>query len=107
MFPIAAIASRRRGSQGINIPTPRVNIIAVLILLISFAVGIGPMMATSIPLPLIGFVLLGAIVAQSPKVAKQWERAVVLFWMVHDSQKAALEVQDYSQAVSWAHCNYN
>jgi regulator of protease activity HflC (stomatin/prohibitin superfamily) len=26
----------------------------------------------------------------------------VLFWMVHDVQKAALEVQDYSQAVSWA-----
>jgi len=26
----------------------------------------------------------------------------VLFWMVHDSEKAALEVQDYTQAVSWA-----
>jgi regulator of protease activity HflC (stomatin/prohibitin superfamily) len=26
----------------------------------------------------------------------------VLFWMVHDVQKAALEVQDYEQAVSWA-----
>jgi regulator of protease activity HflC (stomatin/prohibitin superfamily) len=26
----------------------------------------------------------------------------VLFWMVHDVQKAALEVQDYFQAVSWA-----
>jgi regulator of protease activity HflC (stomatin/prohibitin superfamily) len=26
----------------------------------------------------------------------------VLFWMVHDAQKAALEVQDYPQALSWA-----
>jgi regulator of protease activity HflC (stomatin/prohibitin superfamily) len=26
----------------------------------------------------------------------------VLFWMVHDAEKAALEVQDYPQAVSWA-----
>jgi regulator of protease activity HflC (stomatin/prohibitin superfamily) len=26
----------------------------------------------------------------------------VLFWMVHDVEKAALEVQDYPQAVSWA-----
>ncbi|MEP6918640.1 MAG: slipin family protein [Acidobacteriota bacterium] len=26
----------------------------------------------------------------------------VLFWMVYDPQKAALEVQDYAQAVSWA-----
>src|SRR5204862_3402299 len=24
------------------------------------------------------------------------------FWMVHDAQRAALEVQDYEQAVSWA-----
>jgi hypothetical protein len=26
----------------------------------------------------------------------------VLFWMVYDPEKAALEVQDYTQAVSWA-----
>jgi regulator of protease activity HflC (stomatin/prohibitin superfamily) len=26
----------------------------------------------------------------------------VLFWMVYDPEKAALEVQDYAQAVSWA-----
>jgi regulator of protease activity HflC (stomatin/prohibitin superfamily) len=26
----------------------------------------------------------------------------VLFWMVHDVKKAALEVQEYAQAVSWA-----
>jgi hypothetical protein len=26
----------------------------------------------------------------------------VLFWMVYDAEKAALEVQDYARAVSWA-----
>jgi regulator of protease activity HflC (stomatin/prohibitin superfamily) len=26
----------------------------------------------------------------------------VLFWMVHDPERAALEVQDYQQAISWA-----
>jgi regulator of protease activity HflC (stomatin/prohibitin superfamily) len=101
--------------------------------------------------------LFGLAIAQAPKVARQWERAVVLrlgrftglrgpglfwivplfetvsswidqrvittsfaaeqtltadtvpvnvdavlFWMVHDPEKAALEVQDYAQAVSWA-----
>jgi hypothetical protein len=101
--------------------------------------------------------LLGLVVARSPRVAQQWERAVVLrlgrfvglrgpglfwvvpfvdevaswvdqrtvttsfaaeqtltrdtvpvnvdavlFWMVHDVERAALEVQDYGQAVSWA-----
>lgn len=157
MFPVAAVSSRRSRSQNIDIPTPRVNIVAVLILLASFVAGIATMAMTANPLPLIGFVLVGAILAQSPKVAKQWERAVVLrlgkfrglkgpglfwivpfidtislyidqrvvttsfaaeetltsdtvpvnvdavlFWMVHDSEKAALEVQDYAQAVSWA-----
>src|SRR3954465_4560999 len=101
--------------------------------------------------------VLGFIAAWSPKVAQQWERAVilrlgnytglrgpglfwivpgidqvsswidqrittpsfaaeetltsdtvpvnvdaVLFWMVYDPEKAALEVQDYRLAVSWA-----
>ena len=116
------------------------------------------MVATGNPLPLIAMVVVGLILMQSPRIAKQWERAVVLrlgtvhraararacsgscrsstrvsawidqrtittsfaaeqtltsdtvpvnvdavlFWMVHDVQKAALEVQDYAQAVSWA-----
>jgi regulator of protease activity HflC (stomatin/prohibitin superfamily) len=102
-------------------------------------------------------VLLGLFLAQSPKIARQWERAVVLrlgkyvglrgpglfwifpfvdsisawidqrvittafaaeetltsdtvpvnvdavlFWMVYDPEKAALEVQNYPAAVSWA-----
>ena len=106
--------------------------------------------------PIIG-TILGIIVMQSPQIAKQWERAIVLrlgryqglrgpglfwvipfvntipawvdqrtittsfaaeetltsdtvpvnvdavlFWMVYDAEKAALEVQDYVQAVSWA-----
>jgi regulator of protease activity HflC (stomatin/prohibitin superfamily) len=101
--------------------------------------------------------LVGAILSLSPKIAQQWERAVVmrlgryvglrgpgpfwiipfvdsvgswvdqrtittsfaaeetltsdtvpvnvdavLFWTVYDPEKAALEVQDYAQAVSWA-----
>jgi len=101
--------------------------------------------------------LLGFLLAQAPKIARQWERAVVLrlgryvglrgpglfwiipfvdtvsawvdqrvittsfaaeetltsdtvpvnvdavlFWMVYDPEKAALEVQNYPQAVSWA-----
>jgi regulator of protease activity HflC (stomatin/prohibitin superfamily) len=102
-------------------------------------------------------VAAGLVLMQAPRVAQQWERAVVLrlgrfvglrgpglfwvvpfvdrvtcwidqrtttttfaaeqtltadtvpvnvdavlFWMVHDVQRAALEVQDYSQAISWA-----
>src|SRR6266576_3818323 len=129
------LAARRaaRASRG----SGRTNVVAIFILIVSL--------------------LAGVVVTASPKIAKQWERAVVLrlgkytglrgpglfwitpfvetislyidqrvvttsfaaeetltsdtvpvnvdavlFWMVHDSEKAALEVQDYAQAVSWA-----
>jgi regulator of protease activity HflC (stomatin/prohibitin superfamily) len=135
----------------------RVNVIATLILLVSIGLGLLAWLATGRLLPLIVTTVAGFVLMLSPRVAQQWERAVVLrlgryvglrgpglfwivplidrvvswidqrtittsfaaeqtltadtvpvnvdavlFWMVHDAQKAALEVQDYSQAVSWA-----
>jgi len=135
----------------------RANVVSVFILIVSFLTGILLTAATQNPGWLVIFVLAGVFFSQSPKIAKQWERAVVLrlgkytglrgpglfwifpfvetisiyidqrvittsfaaeetltsdtvpvnvdavlFWMVHDSEKAALEVQDYAQAVSWA-----
>jgi regulator of protease activity HflC (stomatin/prohibitin superfamily) len=138
-------------------PMPRVNIIAIAVLLGAIAIGIVASMGVGNPLPLIVMAAVGAVLMQSPRIAQQWERAIilrlgrfiglrgpglfwvipfvdsvsswidqrtittsfaaeqtltsdtvpvnvdaVLFWMVHDVQKAALEVQDYEQAVSWA-----
>jgi regulator of protease activity HflC (stomatin/prohibitin superfamily) len=135
----------------------RANVVSVFILVVSFLTGILLTAATQNPGWLVIFFLGGVFLSQSPKIAKQWERAVVLrlgkytglqgpglfwifpfvetisiyidqrvittsfaaeetltsdtvpvnvdavlFWMVHDSEKAALEVQDYAQAVSWA-----
>ena len=135
----------------------RANVVSVFILLVSVLVGAVVGAATKNPGWFIIVFLLGLFMSQSPKIAKQWERAVVLrlgkytglrgpglfwitpfvetisiyidqrvittsfaaeetltsdtvpvnvdavlFWMVHDSEKAALEVQDYTQAVSWA-----
>src|SRR5215212_6717928 len=145
----------RRGDSSISVP--RTNIIAVVILAAFVGAGVWQTMSTGSPMPAILLVTLGVILMQSPKVAQQWERAIVLrlgrfiglqgpglffivpfidvitawidqrtitttfaaeqtltsdtvpvnvdavlFWMVHDAQKAALEVQDYEQAVSWA-----
>src|SRR5215211_5215568 len=143
---------------GIQAPaTPRVNIVAALLFLVPLAAGIAATAATDNPLPAIVGAALGLLLALSPKVAKQWERAVVLrlgkyhglrgpglfwvvpfvdsvsswidqrtittsfaaeqtltsdtvpvnvdavlFWLVFDPEKAALEVQEYQQAVSWA-----
>jgi regulator of protease activity HflC (stomatin/prohibitin superfamily) len=135
----------------------RVNVIAIAILLASIALGFVAGGRPDNPVPLIVALLTGIVLMQSPRVAQQWERAIVLrlgrfvglrgpgifwivpfvdrvsswidqrtitttfaaeqtltsdtvpvnvdavlFWMVHDAQKAALEVQDYTQAVSWA-----
>jgi regulator of protease activity HflC (stomatin/prohibitin superfamily) len=149
------LAARRaaRASRG----QARTNVVAVFIFIASVVGGIVITSATQNPAWLLIGVVLGVLLSQSPKIAKQWERAVVLrlgkytglhgpglfwitpfietvsiyidqrvvttsfaaeetltsdtvpvnvdavlFWMVHDSEKAALEVQDYSQAVSWA-----
>jgi regulator of protease activity HflC (stomatin/prohibitin superfamily) len=135
----------------------RPNVVAVAILIVSIAAGAALTLSVGNPAPLIAFAVLGVVAMQAPKIAQQWERAVVLrlgrfrgmrgpglfwivpfvdsvaswidqrtittsfaaeqtltsdtvpvsvdavlFWMVHDVEKAALEVQDFSQAVSWA-----
>ena len=148
----------RRGSESDAGPRGlRTNVVALLILFGSIAAGLWATVITNNPVPIVVMVLIGAILMQSPKIAQQWERAIVLrlgryigmrgpglfwivpfvdtvttwidqrtittsfaaeqtltsdtvpvnvdavlFWMVHDAQKAALEVQDYSGAVSWA-----
>jgi regulator of protease activity HflC (stomatin/prohibitin superfamily) len=136
---------------------PRVNVVAIAILIAALVTGGAAAIATSSSIPIVVLGLMGVVAMQSPKIAQQWERAVVLrlgrftglrgpglfwvvpfmervstwidqrtitttfaaeqtltsdtvpvsvdavlFWMVHDVQKAALEVQDYDQAVSWA-----
>jgi regulator of protease activity HflC (stomatin/prohibitin superfamily) len=141
----------------VSIAGPRTNVVAILLLLASIAVGLAGSVVTRNPLPVGLMLIVGAVLMQSPRIAQQWERAIVLrlgrftglrgpglfwilpfldrvsswidqrtittsfaaeqtltsdtvpvnvdavlFWMVHDAQKAALEVQDYSQAVSWA-----
>jgi regulator of protease activity HflC (stomatin/prohibitin superfamily) len=135
----------------------RINVVAMAILFVSLGLGTLGMMATGSPALLVSAAIVGLLLMQSPRIAHQWERAVVLrlgrfvglrgpglfwvvplfdrvaawidqrtittsfaaeqtltadtvpvnvdavlFWMVHDVQKAALEVQDYTQAVSWA-----
>jgi len=144
-------------SEASGVSVPRVNVIAIVVLLGSVVLGVAGTIATGNPIPLIVMLLVGLVLMQAPRIAQQWEHAVVLrlgrfvglrgpglfwivpfidtvsswidqrtittsfaaeqtltsdtvpvnvdavlFWMVHDVQKAALEVQDYAQAVSWA-----
>jgi regulator of protease activity HflC (stomatin/prohibitin superfamily) len=136
---------------------PRLNVIAVAVFIASVALAvIVGLQSQRLMAPII-IVLIGVVLMQSPRVAQQWERAIVLrlgrfvglrgpglfwvvpfvdsvsswidqrtittgfaaeqtltsdtvpvnvdavlFWMVHDAEKAALEVQNYRTAISWA-----
>ena len=147
--------------QSSNLPAtakaPRFNVLSTLALLGPTAAGIAGSVLTASPVAALAGTLVGLVAAASPKIARQWERAVVLkwgryvglrgpgvfwvvpgvhtisawidqrtittsfsaeqtltadtvpvnvdavlFWTVYDPEKAALEVQDYEQAVSWA-----
>jgi regulator of protease activity HflC (stomatin/prohibitin superfamily) len=157
-FPKNAHNRRGRNKDGEEQEfTPRPNIIAALLLLIIVIPGLIASVKTDNPFFVVAAMLLAPIVMMSPKVAKQWEKAVilrlgkfvglrgpglffvvpfidtvtvwidqrvittsfaaeqtltrdtvpvnvdaVLFWMVVDPTKAALEVQQYKSAVSWA-----
>jgi regulator of protease activity HflC (stomatin/prohibitin superfamily) len=149
---MVSVMSRHSDDAGL-----RINVVAIGILLGAVGLGLGAWNATGTRLLPIVIVLAGILLMPAPRIAQQWERAVVLrfgrfiglrgpglfwivpfvdhvstwidqrtittsfaaeqtltadtvpvnvdavlFWMVHDAQKAALEVQDYSQAVSWA-----
>src|ERR1044072_1774446 len=143
-----------------NLPStdvPRLNIVSAVIFLVPLLAGALISWITWSPVGVIIGLLLGLLLAQSPKIARQWERAVVLrlgkyvglrgpglfwiipfvdsisawidqrvittgfaaeetltsdtvpvnvdavlFWVVYDPEKAALEVQNYPAAVSWA-----
>jgi len=154
MIPVIV---RRGGSTDVTMPTPRTNVVAMLILFVFAGAGLWLSIGNRNPVPVIAGTVIGMVLMKSPRVAQQWERAsvlrlgrfiglqgpglfwiiplvdrvdswidqrtittsfaaeqtltsdtvpvnvdAVLFWMVHDAQKAALEVQDYEQAVSWA-----
>ena len=149
---MVSVMSRHSDDAGL-----RINVVAIGILLAAVGLGLAAWNATGNLFPSIVIVGAGILLMPAPRIAQQWERAVVLrfgrfvglrgpglfwilpfvdhvstwidqrtittsfaaeqtltadtvpvnvdavlFWMVHDAQKAALEVQDYSQAVSWA-----
>ena len=137
--------------------TPRLNVISLAIFIVSIAVAVIVGIQTQGAIVPTVIILAGLALMQSPRVAQQWERGIVLrlgrfvglrgpglfwvvpfvdsvsswidqrtittgfaaeqtltsdtvpvnvdavlFWMVHDAEKAALEVQNYRTAISWA-----
>ena len=141
----------------IPVNAPRLNVISLAIFIVSVAAAVLVGVQTGRAIVPTVMILAGLVLMQSPRVAQQWERGVVLrlgryvglrgpglfwvvplvdsvsswidqrtittgfaaeqtltsdtvpvnvdavlFWMVHDAEKAALEVQNYRTAISWA-----
>ena len=64
-----------------NVPAPnapRLNFISALAFLAPVGLGVVSTLITFNPAGVIIGVLLGLLLAQSPKIARQWERGVVL-----------------------------
>ena len=135
----------------------RANFLSVLAFMLPAGTGFAVSAMLADPIALVVGAVVGGLAAMSPKIAQQWEQAVVLrmgryvglkgpgpfwvipfvdqvaawvdqrtittpftaeetltsdtvpvnvdavlFWTVYDTEKAALEVQDYAQAISWA-----
>jgi regulator of protease activity HflC (stomatin/prohibitin superfamily) len=133
------------------------NVVSAGLFVLCLGIGLIVTAATASPIGAIAGALVGVLAAMSPRVAQQWERAIVLrlgkfvglrgpglfwivpfidtvtrlidqrvvttgfaaeqtltsdtvpvnvdavlFWVVYDPEKAALEVQNYAVAVSWA-----
>ena len=155
MYTSTSLTQTRSGVPATEMP--RVNVVSAAVLITPILLGALATWLTFNPVGAILGLLLGVLLSQAPKVARQWERAVVLrlgkyvglrgpglfwiipfvdsisawvdqrvittsfaaeetltsdtvpvnvdavlFWMVYDPEKAALEVQNYPQAVSWA-----
>ena len=145
-----------RNTESPSTPTG-VNVVSLVLLAIPTLAGFAWSGGLDRPLRIAAGLAVGLVVMQSPRIARQWERAVVLrlgrfaglrgpglfwivpfvdtvptwidqrvittsfaaeqtltsdtvpvnvdavlFWMVQDAEKAALEVQSYRDAVTWA-----
>ena len=73
----AVIFRRTDDSVAIN-RGPRTNVVALLILMGSLGAGSWMSALVRNPVPAVVMALLGIVLMQAPKVAQQWERAIVL-----------------------------
>ena len=77
MASVTSITETAKGRRNLSDP-PRINVVSFILVVICVGVGVGLSVLLNHPVPVIVAIVLGLISAASPKVAQQWERAVVL-----------------------------
>src|SRR5918998_226174 len=66
------------GRSDTSVTAARVNVVALAIVLVFAGLGALGWMATRSVIPFIVLAVIGLVLMQSPRIAQQWERAVVL-----------------------------
>src|SRR5262245_52132628 len=66
------------GGQRSDRPTPRMNVVALVMFALPLLAGLWMTLSRNQPYWAVLGGLLGFVVSQSPRVASQWERAIVL-----------------------------
>src|SRR6185369_8888832 len=73
---ITSIQRQDYGGSGSNVHP--LNVVALVLLAIPIIAGLVVTLNTNNPLPVVGGALIGIVLMQSPKIAQQWERAIIL-----------------------------
>ena len=73
IVPLLVGASRRERP---NVRPP--NVVGIALLAVPIIVGLVITLNSDNPLPVVAGLLVGLVLMQSPKIAQQWERAIVL-----------------------------
>src|SRR4029453_7963613 len=76
MVPV--VFGHRRSAESSDAQMPRLNVVAIAVLMVSLAIGIAVTMAVANPVPLVAMLIVGLVLMQSPRIAQQWERAIIL-----------------------------
>ena len=64
--------------QDSGVRAPRMNVVSIVIFIASFTIGAFASQPLNSPVPVIVMAIVGIILMQGPRIAEQWERAVVL-----------------------------
>src|SRR5439155_22841934 len=74
----ATLPLGKKSPEPVAAKDARLNVVAVALLLIPIGIGIAGSVATDGPWPILVALPIGFTLSLAPRVAKQWERAVVL-----------------------------
>src|SRR5262245_34204928 len=97
MVPV--VLGRRPEDPGRSVAS--INVVALALLLGSVGLGLVGLRVFDSPIPLVVMIFVGIVLMQAPRIARQWERAVVLGW---DGSSGSAGQGSSGSCHSWRAC---